>query len=116
MLYNKLVPKNRKNPKKCFPSARKGAFCSTPYDIIRAEEGESPNQKHFKRGFSMLALLKLTQILPTLLIGMILVGAVAGESAVWGTGLILLILDAVVGTKAKRKAGRKSEDLRQYVG
>ena len=46
----------------------------------------------------MLALLKLTQILPTLLIGMILVGAVAGESAVWGTGLILLILDAVINS------------------
>ena len=67
----------------------------------------------------MLALLKLTQILPTLLIGMILVGAVAGESAVWGTGLILLILDAVVGITLQmlcdRAAQKQNERLEESL-
>lgn len=67
----------------------------------------------------MLALLKLTQILPVFLIGMILVGAVVGESAIWAPGLILLILDAVVGIALQmlcdRAAQKQGENLEESL-
>ena len=45
----------------------------------------------------MRGLLKLTQILPALLLGIILIGAITGQREVWVTALIILVIDAVVG-------------------
>ncbi len=45
----------------------------------------------------MRTLLKMTYILPMLFIGLIIGGAVAGDKPVWVSGLVLLLLDIVVG-------------------
>ena len=45
----------------------------------------------------MRGLLKLTQILPAPLIGIIIIGAITGQREVWVTALIILVIDAVVG-------------------
>ena len=45
----------------------------------------------------MRTLLKMTYILPMLFIGLIIGGAVAGDKPAWVSGLVLLLLDIVVG-------------------
>ena len=45
----------------------------------------------------MRTILKMTYILPMLFIGLIIGGAVAGDKPAWVSGLVLLLLDIVVG-------------------
>lgn len=67
----------------------------------------------------MLLLLGLTKILPTPLIGMIVMGLILDASALWSTCLIILIVDAIVGitlqTIVDRAVQKESNDLLRAI-